>query len=62
MTTALSQRTLHWDMGTFYPGLGLRLGPSHTGIGILEFVFDPIRESLHTVKEASTGKFLKNTG
>ncbi|XP_044727546.1 uncharacterized protein LOC123291247 [Chrysoperla carnea] len=52
--TALSQRSMHWDMSTIYPGLGLRLGPSYGASGVLEFVLDPIRETMGSVKETSS--------
>lgn len=50
---------MHWDMSTIYPGLGLRLGPSYGASGVLEFVLDPIRETMGSVKETgSTGKYI----
>lgn len=45
-------------MGFLYPGLMLRVGPSVSPGGQLEFVLDAHREALNvqSLKEASTGK------
>lgn len=54
----LSRRSMSWDMGLIYPGLALRVAPSTSPGGQLEFVLDPHREAAnqHSLKEASTGK------
>lgn len=46
-------------MGFIYPGLTMRVAPSVSPAGVLEFVMDPLREahSKHTLKEASTGRY-----
>lgn len=53
-----SRRSLRWDMGYVYPGLMMRVAPSVSPGGTLEFVMDPHREALsqHTLKEAGTGE------
>lgn len=45
-------------MGFVYPGLLMRVAPSASPGGTLEFVLDPHREALnqHALKEASTGE------
>lgn len=44
-------------MGFLYPGLSLRVAPSTTPGGQLEFNLDPHREALntHSLKEIGTG-------
>lgn len=53
-----SQRSMHWNMGFIYPGLAMRVAPSGSPGGVLEFVLDPHREAIshHTLKEATTGE------
>lgn len=36
----MSERSIHYDMSKFYPGLQLRVGPTAVGGGILEFHMD----------------------
>ncbi|XP_052744882.1 urease accessory protein UreE [Bicyclus anynana] len=36
----ISKRSLRWDLGRFYPGLVMRIGPTLAN-GVLEFVIDP---------------------
>lgn len=56
---------MRWDMSFLYPGLAMRVAPSISHGGILEFVMDPNQEALniHRVKEIGTGKdfFIKHT-
>lgn len=51
-------RNMRWDMSFLYPGLSMRIAPSLTPGGVLEFTLDPHREAIntHTLKESSTGK------
>lgn len=58
MGHVLSHRRMRWDMGFVYPGLMMRVAPSASPGGVLEFVLDPHREALnqHSLKEAGTGK------
>ncbi|CAH2097083.1 unnamed protein product [Euphydryas editha] len=55
----ISKRSLHWDLGTFYPGLVMRIGPTLAN-GVLEFVIDPrIKDrTYHQQGEISTGRLL----
>ncbi|XP_026492481.2 uncharacterized protein Osi10a [Vanessa tameamea] len=55
----ISKRSLHWDLGTFYPGLVMRIGPTLAN-GILEFVIDPrIKDrTYHQQGEVTTGRLL----
>lgn len=39
----LSARSLRWDMSGLYPGLVMRVGPTLSGSGWLEFVLEPRR-------------------
>lgn len=59
MGNIFSRRQLQWNMGYLYPGLMLRVAPSVSPGGQLEFVLDAHREALNvqSLKEASTGKF-----
>lgn len=56
----ISKRSLHWDLGTFYPGLVMRIGPTLAN-GVLEFVIDPrIKDrTYHQQGELSTGKWTR---
>lgn len=36
----LERRALRWDLGLLYPGLVLRVGPTLSGSGMVEFVMD----------------------
>lgn len=60
MGNIFSRRQLQWNMGYLYPGLMLRVGPSVSPGGQLEFVLDAHREALNvqSLKEASTGKLI----
>ncbi|KAF5286529.1 hypothetical protein FQR65_LT12533 [Abscondita terminalis] len=51
---------MHWDMSVLYPGLAMRVAPSGSPGGVLEFVLDPHREALsqQSLKEASTGRLI----
>lgn len=53
----ISKRSLHWDLGTFYPGLIMRIGPTLSN-GVLEFVIDPrIKDRTYQQPaEVTTGK------
>ncbi|KAG5876221.1 hypothetical protein JTB14_011664, partial [Gonioctena quinquepunctata] len=55
-----SKRNLQWNMGFLYPGLAMRVSPSSSQGGALEFVLDPHREAqnIHSLKEAGTGRLL----
>ncbi|KAK5644798.1 hypothetical protein RI129_006098 [Pyrocoelia pectoralis] len=55
-----SRRSLKWDMSVLYPGLTMRVAPSSSPGGILEFVLDPHREALgqHSLKEVGTGRLI----
>jgi len=56
---------MQWDLQRIYPGLLLRVGPSHAG-GLLEFMVDPQSQyderTHHSVHEESTGKPIYNVG
>lgn len=57
LSSLISARTIHYDMGGIYPGLLMRVTPSANGE--LEFIMDPHQESidsLKTVQEIGTGK------
>lgn len=53
-----SKRAMRWDMDFIYPGLSMRISPSLSPYGLLEFVMDPNQDALnaHVVKEIGTGK------
>ncbi|XP_031349245.1 uncharacterized protein LOC116175309 [Photinus pyralis] len=55
-----SRRSMRWDMSVVYPGLSMRVAPSASPAGVLEFVIDPHREALahHTLKEVGTGRLI----
>lgn len=58
-----SQRTLQWDMSGLYPGLAMKIGPSHGTTGLLEFVMTPngVENDRSTYDEPpTTGKVKKN--
>lgn len=59
----LSSRSMRWDMSFIYPGLAMRVAPSTSPGGQLEFVLDPHREAnfAHSLKEAGTGEKMQNT-
>ncbi|XP_030768094.1 uncharacterized protein LOC115891693 [Sitophilus oryzae] len=54
------KRAMKWDMSFIYPGLTMRVAPSFSPTGMLEFVLDSNREALnvHRIKEAGTGRLL----
>lgn len=60
MGNVFSRRKLEWNMGFLYPGLMLRVGPSISPGGQLEFILDAHREAINvqSLKEASTGEFV----
>ncbi|XP_060839433.1 uncharacterized protein LOC132920784 [Rhopalosiphum padi] len=43
-SSLLSRRTFCWDMGLLYPGLQMRIGPTYTGRGIIDFIVNPKRK------------------
>ncbi|XP_003244008.1 uncharacterized protein LOC100575455 [Acyrthosiphon pisum] len=43
-SSLLSRRTFCWDMSLLYPGLQMRIGPTYTGRGIIDFIVDPRRK------------------
>lgn len=48
---------MQWDMSTLQPGLSMRIGPTLTENGVLEFVLDPrIRDREIIDHEPSTGR------
>ncbi|KAK4875563.1 hypothetical protein RN001_011985 [Aquatica leii] len=55
-----SRRSMHWDMSVLYPGLAMRVAPSGSPGGVLEFVLDTHREALseHSLKESGTGRLI----
>ncbi|KAF5290245.1 hypothetical protein FQA39_LY14799 [Lamprigera yunnana] len=55
-----SRRSMHWDMSNLYPGLAMRIAPSHSPGGVLEFMLDTHREALshHPLQETSTGRLM----
>lgn len=57
-THVFSSRSMSWDMEFLYPGLSMRVAPSVSPGGVLEFAVDPHREALiqQSLKESSTGK------
>ncbi|CAK1541122.1 unnamed protein product [Leptosia nina] len=58
-SSLISKRSLHWDMGTIYPGLVMRIGPTLAN-GVLEFVIDPrIKDRSYPAQgEVTTGRLL----
>ncbi|RZB40380.1 hypothetical protein BDFB_003543 [Asbolus verrucosus] len=56
-----SHRSLRWDMSFLYPGLAMRVAPSTSPGGQLEFILDPQREILnkHSLKEIGTALLAK---
>ncbi|KAF0770968.1 Uncharacterized protein FWK35_00015391 [Aphis craccivora] len=44
-SSLLSRRTFCWDLSILYPGLQMRIGPTYTGRGIIDFIMDPRRKS-----------------
>ncbi|KAF7266657.1 hypothetical protein GWI33_020035, partial [Rhynchophorus ferrugineus] len=54
------KRAMRWDMSFIYPGLTMRVAPSVSPGGTLEFVLDPNRESIntHRIKDTGTGRVL----
>ncbi|XP_044271479.1 uncharacterized protein LOC123015670 [Tribolium madens] len=60
LSHVFSHRSLQWDMGFLYPGLFMRVAPSTSPGGQLEFMLDPQREILnkHSIKEFGTGRLL----
>lgn len=44
-SSLLSRRTFCWDLSILYPGLQMRIGPTFTGRGIIDFIMDPRRKS-----------------
>lgn len=51
----LSARAIRWDMSGLYPGLVMRVGPTLTGTGMLEFVMEPRR--FYSNRELGPSKF-----
>ncbi|KAL1137700.1 hypothetical protein AAG570_009396 [Ranatra chinensis] len=51
----MEQRSFHWDMGGFYPGLYMTVGPGSKG-GVLEFQLDQRKAA--DDRSLSTGKLL----
>lgn len=43
-SSLLSRRTFCWDMSLLYPGLQMRIGPTYTGRGIIDFIVDSRRQ------------------
>ncbi|CAH2268234.1 jg22293 [Pararge aegeria aegeria] len=57
-SSLISKRSLHWDLGKFYPGLVMRIGPTLAN-GILEFVIDPRAKDRSFVHgKMTTGRLL----
>lgn len=52
VTRLIERRNFKWDMGYLYPGLLMRVGPTLTGDGLLEFVMD---ERLHHYNSRNVG-------
>lgn len=58
----MSERSIHYDMSKFYPGLQLRVGPTAVGGGILEFHMDSnVRYDERHDDVPSTGEMNKYT-
>lgn len=56
-STLMSRRAMQWDMSYLHPGLNLRIGPTLSSNGVLEFVMDPrIRDREIIDHEPSTGE------
>ncbi|XP_050304678.1 uncharacterized protein LOC126742150 [Anthonomus grandis grandis] len=55
-----SKRDMNWDMSFLYPGLAMRVAPSVSPGGVLEFIIDPHYEAakVNHVKELGTGRLL----
>ncbi|XP_025197899.1 uncharacterized protein LOC112596435 [Melanaphis sacchari] len=43
-SSLLSRRTFCWDLSLLYPGLQMRIGPTYTSRGIIDFIVDPRRK------------------
>lgn len=57
----LERRNVRWDLGRIYPGLQMRVGPTLTGNGMLEFVMDERSGGHHYHnRQLGTGEFTKN--
>lgn len=52
----MERRNLRWDLGNWYPGLEMRVGPTLNANGVLEFVMDERVSKLNN-RQAGTGKF-----
>lgn len=52
VTRLIERRNFKWNMGHLYPGLLMRVGPTLTGDGLLEFVVD---ERLHHYNSRNVG-------
>ncbi|XP_077287701.1 osiris 10a [Arctopsyche grandis] len=58
-STLMSRRAMQWDMSYLHPGLNLRIGPTLSSNGVLEFVMDPrIRDREIIDHEPSTVRLL----
>lgn len=54
----MSERSIHYDMSKFYPGLQLRVGPTAVGGGILEFHMDSNNRYDERHDDVSTGEIM----
>ena len=54
----LERRNMKWDLGNLYPGLHMRVGPTLTGNGMLEFVMDERSGHYHN-RQVGTGKYTR---
>lgn len=50
----IGRRTLRWDMSVIHPGLVMRIGPTITGAGVLEFVMER-GYAIHNDRTAGAG-------
>ncbi|XP_043472572.1 uncharacterized protein LOC122505160 [Leptopilina heterotoma] len=53
----MERRNFQWDMGNFYPGLQMRVGPTLNANGVLEFVLDERVSKLNN-RQAGSGRTL----
>lgn len=52
----MERRNLKWDLSKIYPGLQMRIGPTLSGDGVLEFVVDESRTTGFHNRQVGTGK------
>lgn len=55
----IERRNFRWDLGNWYPGLQMRVGPTLNANGILEFILDERVSKLNN-RQAGNGELLNN--